>query len=76
MCLEIRQTNYEAANLNSKALLSERIIPLVISTITVTITNTFNNILLLWFAFFNNMLLLRFGLLILSFAQRDLSFVE
>ena len=32
--------------------------------------------LLLRFAFFNNMLLLRFGLLILSFIQWDLSFVE
>ena len=32
--------------------------------------------LLLRFAFFNNMILLRFGLLILSFIQWDLSFVE
>ena len=32
--------------------------------------------LLLRFAFFNNMLLLRFVLLILSFVQWDLSFVE
>ena len=52
----------------SKALLWERNIPLVISTIKVTITELF--------AFFNIMLLLRFGLLKLSFIQWDLSYVQ
>ena len=52
----------------SKALLWERNIPLVISTIKVTITELF--------AFFNNMLLLRFGLLKLSFIRWDLSYVQ
>ena len=46
---------------DSTALLWERNIPLVISTIKVTITDT------------SNMLLLKFELLILSFIQYDLS---